>query len=317
MNIDWRKGTGLPSSPSDGGRDIECQLIKEEIDGSKYFEKWFIECKHYQKGVPPEKLQTALSWANEGRPDKLLIIVSNFLSNRAKDYLSGFINNNRPNFRILYWEQPDLGTLLINKPALLNKYKIARSPYLYSMLHPIHLKYMSYTYFNSVGYLFDCLNQIDNNNMRDIILIPAYKVFMSTILIDNMYEAFQNKCYEIVASKVIDEVVLTNAIISITLQHCFSNCGVVPVEEMFDIVKTFHKILRDDTKAKGEDVSKLDKIFTIDQKVQLKVKDDIVSKQYIYNYFCDTILSKLLLEPELEIEKMYGIKLREIGPSTT
>ena len=100
ININWRKGTGFASSPSDRGRDIECQHTYEDIDRSIYLEKWFIECKHYQQGVPPDKLQGALAWATAERPDKLLIIVSNFLSNPTKDYLDSYTRNTKPSFRI-------------------------------------------------------------------------------------------------------------------------------------------------------------------------------------------------------------------------
>lgn len=57
VNIDWRKGTGLSTSPSDRWRDIVCQLEREDIDGTRHLETWFVEYKHYTKGVPPEKLR--------------------------------------------------------------------------------------------------------------------------------------------------------------------------------------------------------------------------------------------------------------------
>lgn len=124
INLNWRKGTGFATSPSDRGRDIECQHTLEDIDGSIYLEKWFVECKHYQQGVPPDKLQGALAWATAERPDKLLIIASNFLSNPTKDYLASYIQNTRPSFRIKYWEKPDLERLSRDKPILLRKYKL-------------------------------------------------------------------------------------------------------------------------------------------------------------------------------------------------
>jgi hypothetical protein len=34
VNIDWRKGTGKSTSPADGGRDIACQLVRTDVDGS-------------------------------------------------------------------------------------------------------------------------------------------------------------------------------------------------------------------------------------------------------------------------------------------
>ncbi|SRR6266567_70350 len=74
VNLNWRKGTGLSTSPADQGRDIECQRPLVDVDGSHYFETWFVECKHYKQGVPPEKIQNALAWAESERPDTLLII---------------------------------------------------------------------------------------------------------------------------------------------------------------------------------------------------------------------------------------------------
>lgn len=49
-----------------------------DVDGTKYFETWFAECKHYTKGLPPKELQNLLSWANAERPGGVIIIVSNF-----------------------------------------------------------------------------------------------------------------------------------------------------------------------------------------------------------------------------------------------
>jgi hypothetical protein len=124
INLNWRKGTGFSTSPSDRGRDIECERIVEEMDGETYLEKWFVECKHYKQGVPPDAIQGALAWATSERPDKLLIIVSNFLSNPTKDYLKDYVVNRKPNFRIKYWEKPDLERLTQDKPKLLRKYEL-------------------------------------------------------------------------------------------------------------------------------------------------------------------------------------------------
>lgn len=124
INIDWRKGTGLTSSPSDRGRDIECQLRVTDIDGEVYTETWFVECKHYKQGVPIEKLQNALAWATSEGSDKLLIIASNFLSNPTKDALKSYVNKQKPNFLIKVWEKPVLEKLCLNKSDLLSKYRI-------------------------------------------------------------------------------------------------------------------------------------------------------------------------------------------------
>ena len=42
VNIDWRKGTGKTTSPSDRGRDIVCQEIRIDVDKSVHLETWFV-----------------------------------------------------------------------------------------------------------------------------------------------------------------------------------------------------------------------------------------------------------------------------------
>ena len=98
--IDWRKGTGLASSPADKGRDIVCEFPRSDPDGSQHFERYFVDCKHYTKGVRPEKLQSLLAWSHAERPHTALIIASNFLSNPAKDFLKSYESNNCPPFGI-------------------------------------------------------------------------------------------------------------------------------------------------------------------------------------------------------------------------
>jgi hypothetical protein len=90
VNLDWRKGTAHASSPADSGRDIVCQEIRTNVDGSMDLETWFVDCKHYKKGVPPADLQNLLTWAEAERPHTALIIASGFLSNPAKEYLDKY-----------------------------------------------------------------------------------------------------------------------------------------------------------------------------------------------------------------------------------
>ncbi|WP_162185599.1 restriction endonuclease [Lentzea aerocolonigenes] len=120
VNVRWRKGTGLSSSPSDQGRDIECEFVRTEIDNAVYVERWFVECKHYKQGVPPTKIAGALAWAEAESPDVLLLVASNFFSNPAKEHLEKYKANNRPRFRIKTWELPDLEAASKGKPLLLS-----------------------------------------------------------------------------------------------------------------------------------------------------------------------------------------------------
>jgi hypothetical protein len=122
VNIDWRKGTALSTSPADRGRDIVAQHERTDIDGTKHVETWFVDCKRYKKGVPPEKLQTLLAWANAERPHVALFMVSGFLSNAAKDYLADYERNNRPPFRIKYWERPSLERMATGHEDLVRRF---------------------------------------------------------------------------------------------------------------------------------------------------------------------------------------------------
>ena len=128
VNIDWRKGTGKKTSPSDRGRDIVCQEVRTDVDGSVHLETWFVDCKHFKKGVPPTELQTLLTWAEAESPHVALIIVSNFLSNPAKDYLDDYRRNRKPPFKIKVWERPTIEKLASRKLSLLRKYELTDAP---------------------------------------------------------------------------------------------------------------------------------------------------------------------------------------------
>lgn len=126
VNVDWRKGTPLASSPSDSGRDIVCQHAREDLDNARYLETWFVDCKRHKKAVPATELQNALAWAEAERPDTLLFILSGFLSNAAKDYLESYKRNKRPSFRIRYWERPQLERIAGPKRTLLIQFDLAK-----------------------------------------------------------------------------------------------------------------------------------------------------------------------------------------------
>lgn len=118
VNVDWRKGTGLSTSPADRGRDIMADHPRDEPGGGQHFERWFVDCKHFKKGVPPKELQNLLAWAEADRPDYAVFAVSNFLSNPAKEYLEAYRRNNRPAFKIRFWEKPHLVRMLKKKVTL-------------------------------------------------------------------------------------------------------------------------------------------------------------------------------------------------------
>jgi hypothetical protein len=112
QNVDWRKGTPLAASPADRGRDIVAEQARTDFDGHQFVERWFVDCKHYERGVPPDALHTAMAWAAAERPATLLFIASGYFTNAAKDWIEDYGRENRPPFRIRVWEAPQLRQLL-------------------------------------------------------------------------------------------------------------------------------------------------------------------------------------------------------------
>jgi Restriction endonuclease len=128
VNVDWRKGTPLRSSPADKGRDIVAQLLRTDVDESKHLETWFVDSKHFKKAVPPSELRNLLAWAEAERPDTALFIASGFLSNPAKDFLETYERNNRPPFKIKYWERHNIQRMTRRKIVLLRKHNLTTDP---------------------------------------------------------------------------------------------------------------------------------------------------------------------------------------------
>ena len=175
--IDWRKGTPLSSSPSDQGRDIEATFMKTEIDGSQHPEKWHIECKHYEKGVPPDKLQGAISWAMSARPDVLLIIASGYLSNQCKTYLTDYKENNKPPFKIHIWERKNLDTLSSGNMQLRSKYGLTKElPYM-KLINNYHAAYSLKSNYNSLPFFLAALEELDGQLRTEVF----YETFFETI----------------------------------------------------------------------------------------------------------------------------------------
>jgi len=126
INLDWRKGTARSSSPADSGRDIVGYLERTDVDRTKHQEKWFIDCKHHKGGVPVRELHNLLAWAEAERPDVALFIVSGFLTNSAKDYVQNFKRNNRPPFKIKYWERPTIEELTRGRREFLQAFGLLK-----------------------------------------------------------------------------------------------------------------------------------------------------------------------------------------------
>jgi len=168
-NVNWRKGTGYDSSPSDSGRDIECDYVKRDyLIGETSVEKWFVECKHYKQGVPADKLNNILSWCNAERPQRCVIIASNFLSNSAKNYIESYIDNNKPSYTISIWEKPKLESLTANMGYLFRSHNVIYKDSILDYINPYHSEYIKKCPYSSVESLLNALNCLEKNKKRKI-----------------------------------------------------------------------------------------------------------------------------------------------------
>jgi len=80
-SLNWRQGGG------DKGRDIQAIFnVANGIIGA-YQERWFVECKHYKKGVPQNEISSKVEWAEAEKADHLLIMTSSYLTASASEYL--------------------------------------------------------------------------------------------------------------------------------------------------------------------------------------------------------------------------------------
>ena len=125
-NVDWRKGTPKDASPADRGRDIVAKLERRDVDGHRHLETWFVDCKHYLRGVPPDALQNTIAWATAARPDVVLFIASGFFTNGAKDWIAEYLATS-PSFRIRTWEMPQLRRLLVDRMDIAFRHEIETS----------------------------------------------------------------------------------------------------------------------------------------------------------------------------------------------
>lgn len=215
VNVNWRRGSGHGGATADQGRDIVAQESRKSVDGEVHHETWFVQCKHYVKGVPPEKLQGALTWASAERPDVLLFVVSNFLSNPAKNFLEQYERNNTPPYRIKIWERKDIERLLTSHPALIRKYGLdPLDPALTA--HPAHLLYVLAPPLNTLPYFFEKLEEMSPSIRDDVfswsyhsVIGPRYreprhgKEKIANMQLDPTdYPAFKAKCFELEHARV-------------------------------------------------------------------------------------------------------------------
>lgn len=112
-NLIWRKGG------SDNGRDIEGYFgFNNSI--SKVKTKWFFECKHYTKGVPPADLNSKIAWADAEKPDFLVFFISSYLTTGARTWLEKIAQSK--NYKIITIEGDELKNRIVKLPKLIEEH---------------------------------------------------------------------------------------------------------------------------------------------------------------------------------------------------
>lgn len=314
VNLSWRKGTGFDASPSDQGRDIECQFVNVDVDNNKNFLKWYVECKHYKKGVPADRIQSVLTWATANSVDVVLIVVSNFLSNSAKEFLKDYQQNNNLRFRIKLWERPDLEKLTVSKTRLLRKYRIVDDFIFLSILHPAHLLYIREFVPNSIAYLFQILDEIDptkrDNTMGNIypFIIRPRKTYVTTQVLDMeikvsdrtldevSYEAFKRKCWEIAQTKLMGQHLLVFLIVHYVLQMSFALGDTTAVDDKIFQLNRTAEFLKDSAENDLERMKEVEHLLGVIQRSTDDLPERAKRNYETYEYFCEHVVSKLLLE---------------------
>ncbi len=317
-NVNWRKGTGYASSPSDQGRDIVCErALEDTVDGKLTVEKWFVDCKHYKKGVPPEKIQSTLTWAQSEKPDWVLIIASNFLSNPCKNFIENYARD-KPPFKIRYWEKKDLEKITQGQSILLKKYNIGYDFSFVNIMHPNHLLYIKELHTFTLNSFFKIMDNVEARK-RDKILCNTYNLIIKPryrkpstehetwgdLLIDEVsYENFKSKCYEI--EKKNKNISVANYVIDITLKTSFDLGDITTLDQRMKKLESLREGLQDRLSKEislGNDSSEKVIENTLRKlNSQINTEQEKTREYYLlYTFFCENVLSFLFAEEMLEM----------------
>ena len=113
-SLSWRQGG------SDKGRDIEAFYTVINPMVVSYPEKWFIECKHYNKGIPIEQISGKLDWAVVEKVQHFVLMTNSYPSNTTTDYIKK--RQKELNFKIHIIDGKAMKQKLLAFPDLIVKY---------------------------------------------------------------------------------------------------------------------------------------------------------------------------------------------------
>jgi hypothetical protein len=319
--LSWRKGTAMDASPADNGRDIECEYPFQGPDGKAYAEKWFVECKHHKRGVPPNKLHSILTWAQAERPRHILIIASGFLSNPAKLFLQTYEAENKPPFRIVVWEKPDLERLVAVRSRLRTRYRLEPDAPTLENIHPVHVRYIRDYPINSLSFLFrvlDSLNPAERDKFLDWVLMPVIQPrfrrpvtgneSIRDLMLDRMdYPNFKEKCYD----SDMEEMLLVHSIVSFTLSSMYR----ISDASTIDVAIRFHKgVIRSaqqELDAGSDRAEVLRRVLERSHEMIKSLPGQVAENYKRYQAFCEKVVAPLFAERIPFPRSMDGLQLED------
>lgn len=309
VNLSWRKGTGLTSSPSDQGRDIQGELLRKDVDGSEHHEKWFVECKHYVKGVPPDKIQGAISWANAERPDVLLIVVSNFLSNPTKNYLDDYQKQNKPPYRIKVWELKDLENLTAGKNDLRRKYGLPTEVAFLSILNNYHIVYSMKPQLNTIEYFLELMDSLQPQKRDEAFSMAYFDIVqprfrapvtgdekLADLKIDaDDYTVFRRKCLDMTPKASPNFV---HKLVSSALAWLFHMADKTSLVDMQNTQRFLIERLEADIAEEEDEMRRvrLSSMLELPQRTLRELPERLDRYYRLYTYICEELVRKLLAE---------------------
>lgn len=307
--LSWRKGTDCSTSPADQGRDIEALFSQKEPDGHVYDQHWFVECKHYTKGIPPASLQSLFAWASAEAPDVVLIIASGFLSNSAKTWLKTYQEAHKISFKVRVWERKDLERLLACRTALLRKYQLKPDLTFLDMLHPLHIEFIRKPPINTFQFFHQLLDRLDPSDREKwfgpcflCLINPRCKESKSEgqtigeLFLDTVsYHEFKKACFR--AAQVVPDFFLVRSIVSEALNIVFRPGDLTAREEYLgnlqSALASFEAKLED---AEAEKTRALERCINSATKKITSIDSDLAAGRQSYPRFCESILAPLFLE---------------------
>lgn len=185
-SVIWRQGG------ADNGRDIEATFTSSNGIIGTFNEKYFFECKKYDKGVPPAEIFSKIAWADAEKPQHLVFFISSYLSNGAREWLEKIKIDKY--YKIHVIEGKELSHILSQHDDIVTKYFISNK-YI-NLLNETIDKWIIHNLipnFYTYQYILEHLEKEDLNIKHIVFLYTLYFVHYSKLeeLENNIYHGIE------------------------------------------------------------------------------------------------------------------------------